>query len=190
VSTDRLIKLIAEDTNLNAFFSTERWLSFLNWSIINSTNIFMNHSTTYLSAPAVLDIFFANNHVNKPNMRIISKFFRDHNNSSLAETHALFAKNYKTIDYDYFNCEADNLPSELAKSIRSVTNSIVEVCNIKNDVVGLLSFLPQYKEEIQAFDIDFLESDTSLLDELTTPDTKMYYPEPFIASPSFVHEDL
>jgi hypothetical protein len=157
---------------------------------MNSTSIFIDKSSTYLSAPAVLDIFFANDGSIKPNMPLISKFFRENNSPSLTETHVFFSKNFETINYDYFNCEADNLPSELTKSIRSVTNSIVEVCNIKNDVLGLLNFLPQYKEEIQAFDIDFLESDTSLLDELTTPDTKMYYPEPFIASPSFVHEDL
>jgi hypothetical protein len=150
----------------------------------------MGNSSTYLSAPAVLDTFFANDQTNKPSMKLISKLFRENNSPALTETHLFFSKNFNTIDYDYFNFETEKFPSELAKSIRSVTNSIVEVCNIKNDVVGLLNFLPQYKEEIQAFDIDFLESDTSLLDELTTPDTKMYYPEPFIASPSFVHEDL
>jgi heme/copper-type cytochrome/quinol oxidase subunit 2 len=29
-----------------------------------------------------------------------------------------------------------------------------------------------------------------MIDDLSTPDTKLHYPEPFIASPSFVHEDL
>jgi hypothetical protein len=100
------------------------------------------------------------------------------------------AKNFNLTEYNYFNFEADRLPSDLAESLHMLSTNIVSVCNIKNDVVGLLEFIPQYSDEIQAFDLDALEADTSLLDELTTPDTKMYYPEPFIASPSFVHEDL
>jgi hypothetical protein len=123
-------------------------------------------------------------------MRLISKLFRENNAPSLSETHIFFSKNFDTINYNYFTPEVGQLPSDLTESIRTLTDTIVKTCNTKNDVVGLLNFLPQYKDEIQAFDIDFLESDTSLLDELTTPDTKMYYPEPFIASPSFVHEDL
>jgi hypothetical protein len=30
----------------------------------------------------------------------------------------------------------------------------------------------------------------AVYESLSTPDFKLYYPEPFIASPSFVHEDL
>jgi hypothetical protein len=35
-----------------------------------------------------------------------------------------------------------------------------------------------------------LELDESVFETLSTPDLKIFYPEPFIASPSFVHEDL
>ena len=34
------------------------------------------------------------------------------------------------------------------------------------------------------------DSEDTLYDDLATPDAKMYYPEPFVASPSFVHEDI
>jgi hypothetical protein len=106
------------------------------------------------------------------------------------ETSLFLLKNFNLLDYNYFNFEADRLPLELVEPLHRLSTNIVNICNVKNDVVGLLDFLPQYADEIQAFDLDALEADTSLLDELTTPDTKMYYPEPFIASPSFVHEDL
>jgi hypothetical protein len=30
----------------------------------------------------------------------------------------------------------------------------------------------------------------NLIEEVSTPFVKLYYPEPFIASPSFVHEEV
>jgi hypothetical protein len=40
------------------------------------------------------------------------------------------------------------------------------------------------------FEMSNLESDEGVFEALSTPDLKIFYPEPFIASPSFVHEDL
>jgi hypothetical protein len=40
------------------------------------------------------------------------------------------------------------------------------------------------------FEVLSYDTDGTLYDALSTPDTKLYYPEPFIASPSFAHEDL
>jgi hypothetical protein len=31
---------------------------------------------------------------------------------------------------------------------------------------------------------------TSTIQDIATPDCKLYYPEPFIASPSFAHEEI
>jgi hypothetical protein len=40
------------------------------------------------------------------------------------------------------------------------------------------------------FELSNLEPDEGVFEALSSPDLKIFYPEPFIASPSFVHEDL
>jgi hypothetical protein len=40
------------------------------------------------------------------------------------------------------------------------------------------------------FEMTANREDNSLYENLSTPDFKLHYPEPFIASPSFVHEEL
>jgi hypothetical protein len=40
------------------------------------------------------------------------------------------------------------------------------------------------------FELSTLDSDDGVFEALSTPDLKIFYPEPFVASPSFVHEDL
>jgi hypothetical protein len=40
------------------------------------------------------------------------------------------------------------------------------------------------------FEVLSYDTDGSLYDNLSTSITKLYYPEPFIATPSFAHEDL
>lgn len=143
-----------------------------------------------MSTTSILDLFFSEGDSQKPYFRLIHSFLQNSNVFTPNETYLFLSKNSNLSNYNYFSFEADRLPLELSETLITLSTNIVNVCNIKNDVVGLLEFIPQYADEIQAFDLDALEADTSLLDEITTPDTKMYYPEPFIASPSFVHEDL
>jgi hypothetical protein len=40
------------------------------------------------------------------------------------------------------------------------------------------------------FELSNLEPDGVVFGALSTQDLKIFYPEPFVASPSFVHEDL
>ena len=49
---------------------------------------------------------------------------------------------------------------------------------------------PNFYDLITDYELAVVEDDGSLVDDLSTPDTKLHYPEPFVASPSFVHEDL
>jgi len=37
---------------------------------------------------------------------------------------------------------------------------------------------------------DDIDNESYSQHEFSTPDTKLYYPEPFIASPSFSHEEI
>jgi len=54
----------------------------------------------------------------------------------------------------------------------------------------LRDLFPQFREDIEMFEVLSYDTDGTLYDALSTPDVKLYYPEPFIASPSFAHEDL
>ena len=58
------------------------------------------------------------------------------------------------------------------------------------DVEELRDIFPQFREDLEMFEVLSYDTDGTLYDALSTPDTKLYYPEPFIASPSFAHEDL
>jgi hypothetical protein len=49
---------------------------------------------------------------------------------------------------------------------------------------------PNLHDMISDYEIGQKSEMLAVIDGLSTPDTKLYYPEPFIASPSFVHEDL
>jgi hypothetical protein len=60
----------------------------------------------------------------------------------------------------------------------------------KNDLDLLRSVFPQFSDELILFETLSYDDDGSLYDDLSTPDVKLFYPEPFIASPSFVHEDI
>lgn len=169
---------------------TENWLTWLESSTLHTNSLLIDNSSTYFSTTSILDLFFSEGNSQKPHFKLINNFLKDSNVFAPNETYLFLSENFNLSNYNYFNFEADRLPLELSEPLFSLSTNIVNICNVKNDVVGLLDFIPQYADEIQAFDLDALEADTSLLDEITTPDTKMYYPEPFIASPSFVHEDL
>jgi hypothetical protein len=45
-------------------------------------------------------------------------------------------------------------------------------------------------EYLQKHCVQDLTDLDSFVEELSTPPVKLYYPEPFVASPSFIHEDL
>ena len=76
-------------------------------------------------------------------------------------------------------------------------NNLSTIILPKNDPVKILNFSPNFRG-IEDFltDIEFLyPSDSTdyqfyIEQDIATPDSKLYYPEPFIASPSFNHEEI
>ena len=50
--------------------------------------------------------------------------------------------------------------------------------------------LPKYRDIIEFFEVLSINVDNSLYAHLSLPPVKLYYPEPFVASPSFVHEEV
>lgn len=72
----------------------------------------------------------------------------------------------------------------LATQIHKITSQKYDHDNKMRDV------LFDFRDEVQMFDIMAEQFYLPIYETLSTPDFKLYYPEPFIASPSFVHEDL
>ena len=76
----------------------------------------------------------------------------------------------------------NDITLSIARDMKSITET-------KYDVEGMRSVLGYFKTHIEDIDVQ-CEEGVYMFDNLSTPDFKLFYPEPFIASPSFVHEDL
>ena len=83
----------------------------------------------------------------------------------------------------------DLVVANLATLTEQLTASMFEITSTKLDD-ELSDILMEFSEGISIFDMLTGEDDSSIYQVLSTPDYKLYYPEPFIASPSFVHEEL
>ena len=60
----------------------------------------------------------------------------------------------------------------------------------KTDPFKLIEVLPEHQYVFELFEVISINVDNSLYEFLHLPEFKLYYPEPFIASPSFQHEEL
>ena len=80
--------------------------------------------------------------------------------------------------------------SDFYPIIDSYVCELWEITKIFNNPDKLEVIFPQYFFEIGRFDVASIDIDGSMYANNSTPTTKIFYPEPFIASPSFVHEDL
>ena len=74
----------------------------------------------------------------------------------------------------------------------SLVNTLSVSTFTKNSSETIYKFFPQMQETLTDLEILFDETkDESTLEYMRTiPDGKLYYPEPFIASPSFLHEEI
>ena len=61
-----------------------------------------------------------------------------------------------------------------------------EISNAEN----LISLYPEYTDIFEFFEVLSINVDNSLYAHLSLPPVKLYYPEPFVASPTFVHEEF
>lgn len=64
------------------------------------------------------------------------------------------------------------------------------VTSPKTDPEKLIEVLPEHQFTFEIFEVISINVDNSLYQHLHLPEFKLYYPEPFIASPSFQHEEL
>lgn len=69
-------------------------------------------------------------------------------------------------------------------------SDLESLSTLKNEVEELVKIMPDLASDIELLDLWTRFGEEYIQDVIATPDVKLYYPEPFIASPSFVHEEL
>lgn len=71
-----------------------------------------------------------------------------------------------------------------------MVEDMVSLGFIKNDYKHLTEVFPDDYDAIINAVVCSIAGERNLIEEISTPFVKLYYPEPFIASPSFVHEEV
>tara|TARA_B100000795_G_scaffold165998_1_gene124876 strand:- start:238 stop:882 length:645 start_codon:yes stop_codon:yes gene_type:complete len=102
-----------------------------------------------------------------------------HNIQLFDNTFSLNFLNYKSL-----------LSSQAHDSVELFLSDIKLLTPLNSNPDDLISFFPERTIHFENFELSNLESDEGVFELLSTPDLKIFYPEPFVASPSFVHEDL
>jgi len=85
-----------------------------------------------------------------------------------------------------------SVTSKFFQDNESLVKTLAENAFLKNNPEEIYKFFPQMQGALTDLEILFDEAkDESTLEYIRTiPDGKLYYPEPFIASPSFLHEEI
>ena len=190
----------------------EMWLTQeqkINWTALNADSKY-SYSSDYFSLPTMLDLFGTKN--DESNLIQYYEIFNENMSAFLndmvrtLENEELYTslgisinnKNEFVLDWAIIG------NSEWAKVMSSEITKITEIkntynCEMMEMVIEARSFKPyeddyMYDKIIKemGWEDDFAptEENNSLSEQLSTPDFKLYYPEPYVASPSFVHEDL
>jgi hypothetical protein len=155
---------------------------------------YYDNASDFFSAPGIIDFFGS-----KGGLVItdIQKFLNVNTDSAVSNLHT-FSNSSQA--YDLFNLNVFNNTnffnvtgledSLLFQTSKFLAQDIESISTAKADVGGMMAIFPEYGNIIEMLEFHSIEDDGSLTEALSTPDVKLYYPEPFIASPSFVHEDL
>ena len=156
---------------------------------------YYSDASSYFSAPGILD-FYGNN--GKLTIIDIQSFLNSNTDTVI---NGLFKFSNSSNAYDLFNVSLFNdnsffstndLENNFLFTTARVLARDIETLSVAKhpNPVTMMDVLPEYANFIERFEFHSIEDDGSLTEALSTPDVKLYYPEPFIASPSFVHEDL
>ena len=79
---------------------------------------------------------------------------------------------------------------ELTICEQLILTSIYQFKTSQPSFDDLIDLFPEYEDELELFEILTYSTDDSLYRRLSLPDTKLYYPEPYVASPSLVHDEV
>jgi len=141
----------------------------------------------YFSAPNMLDLFNLGGEFSYDNTQFT--ILMD-NTAVLGSSNIYNIQSFDTT----FNLNFLDYKSLLSPgtydSLETFLNDIKLITPVTSNVDDLISFFPERTVHFESFELSNLESDEGVFELLSTPDLKIFYPEPFVASPSFVHEDL
>ena len=141
----------------------------------------------YFSAPNFLDVFNLGDDFSYDNsqIKLILNYSPNLTESNIPGIRS-WDNNFTTNFLDYKVLFSDSIFLNLSyyiSDIRSITP-------INSNLDDLITFFPERTIHFENFEISNLELDEGVFEALSTPDLKLFYPEPFIASPSFVHGDM
>ena len=167
----------------------------------NPELLLFNNVSDYLSAATILRHFDSNHQNNDgyailDNLRIQS-FLENASNEAKDELLNLVKIspdndffNYNIFFNSNFFSNETVLNLNLLESTSKISEEIKYLSEAKNHFETLSDFFPKYSDTLELFDVLVPNDDNSLYEDWSTPDFKLYYPEPFIASASFMHEQL
>jgi len=92
-------------------------------------------------------------------------------------------------DFDQMSSSTEHIADEIfCPFLDQLGDTVLE----KNHPLRLYDVLPASidRATLQNLDSWLLTGDSTPIQTSSVPDTKLYYPEPFVASPSFVHEEI
>lgn len=69
-------------------------------------------------------------------------------------------------------------------------NDLKSANELKSNFDIISKLLPDNYRELELFEVLSVNIDNSLYENLGVPEFKLYYPEPFVASPNFQHEEV
>lgn len=164
-------------------------------NLLPKATSYYDDASNFFSAPGIIDFYGSNGNLMISN---VQEFMNTNTNTSVLN---VFNFSNSSQAYDLFNVSLFN--DDTFFSVSDIENNFlfstskllaqdIESLSIANnsDADLMMRIFPEYANIIERFEFHNIEDDGSLTEALSTPDVKLYYPEPFIASPSFVHEDL
>jgi len=169
-----------------------RWNAYLTSSNNPVINLKKNSDIStiidYFSAPNLLDTFNLGGDFNYDNYQF--QFIKNNltflNANGIANIQ-LFDKPLNNSFLDYHALFNLNNP---LKNLEVYINDIKLITPVNNNLENLIDFFSERVIHFENFELSSLESDGGVFEALSTPDLKILYPEPFISSPSLLHEDL
>ena len=166
------------------------------WDMSRVTKLMYDTPSDYFSTPTIFDIFKTHSS-NNLSIGSIQTYLNTNTSDSVNNLFLISQNHFSNtfFNVDFFLNNPFFLVSNLeSTTINNISNSIVNEINFltkpKNDAIEMLNIFPKHRNAIEIFEILSTNIDNSLYENLSTPDFKLYYPEPFIAAPSFLHEDL
>ena len=176
--------------------STKDFLISKNPDIINNSLTTNEVLSNYFSFSNLIDCFLVKDNTHNlssvlaqdfitGNLTYFSNFSKSRLFTNVSESVSLNLDNKSLVSYMDFFKETDSFT--IINNYLSDFNSLAVV---KNNFDNLLNLYPQFYVELHTFEFLSYDEDGSLYADLSIPYKKFFYPEPFIASPSFVHEDL